>query len=65
MCQGSFRVDSWIFNFKQRDVNRTINFWGRTIILASLTRSAGLAGVSVSTVPAAYSSTIGNMVFDL
>ena len=50
---------------KNRAVNRTINFWGRTIILASLTRRAGLAGVSVSTVPAAYSSTIGNMVFDL
>ncbi len=50
---------------KNRSLNRLINFWGRSIILASLTRRARLAGLTVTTVPAAWSTTIGNLVFDL
>ncbi|AQT06568.1 hypothetical protein [Acetobacter persici] len=50
---------------KNRALNRLINFWGRSVILASLTRRARLAGLTVSTVHAAWSSTIGNLVFDL
>ncbi len=50
---------------QNRALNRLINSWGRSILLASLTRRVRLAGMIITTVPAAYSTTIGNLVFDL
>jgi IS605 OrfB family transposase len=47
-----------------RDVNRTINYWARTRLIAMLRRKANLAGITVIEVRGAYSTMIGNLTFE-
>lgn len=47
-----------------RDLNARNNRWNRSWFHQSLTRRAMLAGIDIKFVPAAYSTTIGNLVFD-
>jgi IS605 OrfB family transposase len=45
--------------------NRELNYWARTILVAMLTRKARLAGIDVIEVWSGYSTTIGNVAFEL
>lgn len=43
----------------------TINFWSRNALLDGLARRCALSGLTLSPIWGGYSSTIGNMLFDL
>ena len=44
---------------------RTINFWSRNALLGGLARRCALSGLTLSPIWGGYSSTVGNMLFDL
>lgn len=44
---------------------RTINFWSRNALLGGLDRRCALSGLTLSPIWGGYSSTVGNMLFDL
>lgn len=48
-----------------RKQNRELNYWARTILVAMLTRKARLAGIDMVEVWSGYSTTIGNLAFEL
>nr|WP_250807469.1 hypothetical protein [Neorhizobium tomejilense] len=48
-----------------RKRNRELNYWARTVLAAMLTRKARLAGIDVAEVWSGYSTTVGNLAFDL
>lgn len=50
---------------KNRSLNRLLNYWARTVFEQMLRRRCRLAGIKVSTVWCAYSTTIGNTAFNL
>ncbi|OKO87605.1 hypothetical protein AC629_13090 [Bradyrhizobium sp. NAS80.1] len=50
---------------KNRKLNQLLNYRGRTVFVAMLRRKAGLAGIAVLEVWGGYSTTIGNLRFDL
>ena len=50
---------------RNRSLNRLLNYWARTIFVAMLTRRARLAGIDVIEVWGGYSSTIGNLAFEV
>lgn len=59
--QGLGKLRSW----GRRTRYRELNYWSRAIFVAMLTRKARLAGIEVVKVWSAYSTTIGNLAFDL
>ena len=50
---------------RNRSLNRALNYWARTIFIAMLKRKAQLAGIDVVEVWGGYSSTIGNVAFEV
>ncbi|MBR0898860.1 hypothetical protein JQ616_28205 [Bradyrhizobium tropiciagri] len=50
---------------KSRKLNQLLNYWARTLFVAMLRRKAGLAGIKVVEVWGGYSTTIGNLRFEL
>lgn len=50
---------------RNRKLNQRLNYWARTVFVAMLRRKAGLAGITVIEVWGGYSTTIGNLQFDL
>ena len=50
---------------RSRDNNRSLNYWARTILVSMLRRKAALAGITVIEVWSGYSTTIGNLAFEL
>ena len=44
---------------------QTINFWSRNALIGGLGRRCALSGLTISPIWGGYSSTIGNMLFDL
>ncbi|WP_456718101.1 hypothetical protein [Bradyrhizobium sp. USDA 4350] len=50
---------------KSRKLNQRLNYWARTVFVTMLRRKANLAGITVLEVWGGYSTTIGNLRFDL
>ena len=50
---------------KTSKITKTINYWSRNAFLGGIQRRCKLSGVNLSSVWSAYSSTIGNLSFDL
>lgn len=47
-----------------RDLNRVLNYWARSRLIAMLRRKGNLAGITVVEVSRAYSTMIGNLAFE-
>jgi len=50
---------------KKSRKSQTINYWSRNALLSGLARRCSLAGIELRSVWGGYSSTIGNLFFDL
>ncbi|WP_315921972.1 hypothetical protein [Mesorhizobium sp. SP-1A] len=50
---------------KSKTRNRLINYWARSLLIAMMTRKARLCGIKVIEVWGGYSTTIGNLAFEV
>lgn len=69
-CAAIFHEDGlgklrWSKKSRQGVVKQTINFWSRNAMLSGIARRCALSGITLSPVWGGYSSTVGNMLFDL
>ena len=55
----------WSKKSRGAPINQTINHWSRNVLLGGLARRCTLSGIRISPIWGGYSTTVGNMLFDL
>ena len=56
---------AWSKKSHGASADQTVNHWSRNVLIGGLTRRCGLAGIRILPIWGGYSTTIGNMLFDL
>ena len=56
---------TWSKKSKRKALLQTVNHWSRNVLLGGLTRRCRLARITLKPIWAGYTSTIGNMLFNL
>jgi len=63
--EGGLGKLRWSKKSRGEPAAQTINFWSRNALIGGLARRCALSGLTLSSIWGGYSTTIGNMLFDL